>query len=217
MTAGPKISGAVIPRRVFTQPGSKREAALFGLMSASTSSGSVRVWRTLRARSFPTSCVTPSRLRFKLRFVNEFRNRHGKVRRYDIVDGRIRVSQDKARKGTINELMIPIHPALARALKAGPVIGMKHLITDARGRPLRGLTDLIERAVARAGLPAHCVAHGLRGAASRRLAEAGCTTKEITAISGHRSLAEIERYTVQADQGRLAQAAVAKLPDKENG
>jgi enterobacteria phage integrase len=139
-----------------------------------------------------------------------------KMVRSDVVDGRIRVSQDKARKGTTNELMIPIHPALARALKAGPVVGMQHLITDAHGRPLKGLTALIERAVARAGLPAHCVAHGLRKAAARRLAEAGCTTKEIAAISGHRSLTEIERYTAKADQARLAQAAVAKLPDKEN-
>ena len=45
-----------------------------------------------------------------------------KMTRNDIVDGYIRVSQDKARKGTTNELMIPIHPALARALKAGPVV-----------------------------------------------------------------------------------------------
>jgi integrase len=124
------------------------------------------------------------------------------------------VSQDKARKGTINELMIPIHPALARALKAGPIVGLQHLITDARGRPLRGLTRLIESAVQRAGLPRHCVAHGLRKAALRRLAEHGATTKEIAAISGHRSLSEIERYTARADQLRLAQSAVAKLPDE---
>src|SRR6516225_51133 len=37
MTIGPKIPGAVIPRTVFTQPGSKREAAPFGPMSAPTS------------------------------------------------------------------------------------------------------------------------------------------------------------------------------------
>jgi enterobacteria phage integrase len=139
-----------------------------------------------------------------------------KMVRSDIVDGRIRVSQDKARKGTTNELMIPIHPALARALKAGPVVGMQHIITDARGRPLRGLTKVIEKAVERAGLPPHCVAHGLRKAALRRLAEHGSTTKEIAAMSGHRSLAEIERYTERADQARLAQSAVAKLPDDEN-
>jgi len=43
-----------------------------------------------------------------------------KMTRNDIVAGQIRVSQDKARKGTTNELMIPIHPALLRALQAGP-------------------------------------------------------------------------------------------------
>jgi integrase len=113
--------------------------------------------------------------------------------------------------------MIPIHPALARALKAGPVVGMQHIITDARGRPLRrGLTKLIKNAVQRAGLPSRCVAHGLRKAALRRLAEHGSTTKEIAAMSGHKSLSEIERYTARADQARLAQAAVAKLPDDEN-
>jgi integrase len=93
---------------------------------------------------------------------------------------------------------------------------MQHLITNARGRPLRGLTTLIERAVQRAGLPTLCVAHGLRKAALRRIAEHGGTTKEIAAVSGHRSLHEIERYTARADQVRLAQSAFAKLPDDEN-
>jgi integrase len=135
--------------------------------------------------------------------------------RSDIVDGRVRVAQDKARKGTTNELMIPIHPALARALQAGPVVGMQHIITNARGKPLRALTDLIERAVKLAGLPSRCVAHGLRKAALRRLAESGGTTKEIAAVSGHRSLAEIERYTARADQAGLARSAIVKLPDKD--
>jgi integrase len=140
-----------------------------------------------------------------------------KMVRSDIVDGRIRVAQDKARKGTTNELMIPIHPALARALQAGPVVGMTHIITDARGKPLRAITELIEAAVKRAGLPARCVAHGLRKAALRRLAEHGSTTKEIAAVSGHRSLSEIERYTARADQAGLAKAAIGKLPDDEVG
>ena len=139
-----------------------------------------------------------------------------KMVRNDIVNGRIRVSQDKTRKGTTNELMIPIHPALSRALKAGPVVGMQHIITDPQGRPLRRLTALIEAAAKRAGLPPHCVAHGLRKAALRRLAEHGSTTKEIAAVSGHRSLSEIERYTERADQVRLADAAVSKLPDSKN-
>jgi len=139
-----------------------------------------------------------------------------KMLRSDIVDGRIRVAQDKVRKGTTNELMIPIHPALARALQAGPVVGMTHIITDTRGRPLRSLTGLIKAAVKRAGLPPRCVAHGLRKAALRRLAEAGSTTKQIAAVSGHRSLSEIERYTARADQAGLARAAIAKLPDDDS-
>jgi integrase len=143
-----------------------------------------------------------------------------KMLRSDVVGGRIRVAQDKRRKGDdtddTNELMIPIHPALARALKAGPVVGMQHLITDARGRPLRGLTALIEAAVKRAGLPPRCVAHGLRKAALRRLAESGSTTKEIAAVSGHRTLAEIQRYTEQADRAKLAHSAVSKLPDEND-
>jgi len=138
-----------------------------------------------------------------------------KMRRSDIVDGRIRVAQDKARKGTVNELLIPIHPALARALQAGPVVGMTHLIANARGTPMQRLTKFIAAATKAAGLPPRCVAHGLRKAALRRLAEAGSTTKQIAAVSGHRSLSEIERYTARADQAGLAQSAIAKLPDEE--
>jgi hypothetical protein len=43
------------------------------------------------------------------------------------------------------------------------------------------------------------------------LAEAGCTPHEIAAISGHISLAEVQRYTKAVDQVRLARAARAKL------
>jgi len=62
-----------------------------------------------------------------------------------------------------------------------------------------------------AGLPDRCVPHGLRKAAARLLAEAGCSVKEIQAITGHASLSEIERYTRDAEQARLAMAAVARL------
>jgi integrase len=62
----------------------------------------------------------------------------------------------------------------------------------------------------KAGLP-HCSAHGLRKAAARRLAEAGCTAHEIGAVTGHASLAELVRYTKAADQRRLAEAAWPKL------
>jgi hypothetical protein len=130
--------------------------------------------------------------------------------RSDIVGGRIRVAQDKTRKGTSNELLISIHPALARARSAGPVVGMQHVLTNARGKPFRNLTEFIERAVRLAGLRSRCVAHGLRKAALRRLAAHGSTTKEIAAVSGHRSLSEIERHTARADHATLAESVWQK-------
>jgi len=56
----------------------------------------------------------------------------------------------------------------------------------------------------------HCSAHGLRKAAARRLAEAGCTAHEIAAITGHASLNEVQRYTRAADQQKLAASAMEK-------
>jgi integrase len=64
--------------------------------------------------------------------------------------------------------------------------------------------------ITQAGLPDRCVTHGVRKAAARRLAEAGCSAHEIMAITGHESLKEVERYTKAAEQKRLAKAAIAK-------
>jgi hypothetical protein len=43
------------------------------------------------------------------------------------------------------------------------------------------------------------------------LAEAGASTHEIGAVTGHVSLEEIERYTRAARRTKLADAAIAKL------
>ncbi len=55
------------------------------------------------------------------------------------------------------------------------------------------------------------VTDGLRKAAARRLAEAGCSAHQIAAVTGHRTLREIERYTQAADQVIRAEAAMAKI------
>jgi enterobacteria phage integrase len=135
-----------------------------------------------------------------------------RMRRADIHKGAIHTVQLK----TGAELYVAIHPALDRALKSGPSNGI-YLIGDRVGRPIkRGtLSRLIRISAKAAGLPPDCVAHGLRKAALRRLAEHGSTSKQIQAVSGHRSLSEIERYTRQADQQRLARAAIGLLPDKD--
>lgn len=134
-----------------------------------------------------------------------------KLTRSDISNDQIHVVQDK----TGADLRIPIHPALARSLKAGPTLGA-NLITDAAGKPVkdRALSTIILKAAEAAGLPRRCVPHGLRKAALRHLAEHGATSKQIAAVSGHKSIGEIERYTRKADQVQLARAAIKLLPDK---
>jgi integrase len=134
------------------------------------------------------------------------------MRRSDLRNGAIHFTQQK----TGVELVIPLHPNLVRSMKACPSKGLT-LFGQANGRPITagGLSSVIERAASAAGLPAKCVPHGLRKARMRRLAERGATTKEISSVSGHRSLKEIQRYTEAADQARLARAAMAR--EEQNG
>jgi integrase len=123
-----------------------------------------------------------------------------------IEDGGIRVRQQK----TGNELLIPIHPELRQVLTAAR--GHLCFIINNNGSPYSagGFGDWFKQACRSAGL-GHCSAHGLRHAAARRLADAGCSPHEIASITGHRSLAEVVRYTAAADQKRLAAAAMSKV------
>ena len=91
------------------------------------------------------------------------------------------------------------------------------LIGSANGRPMtaKGLSAFVQRSARAAGLPARCKPHGLRKGIMRRLSEVGSTSKEIAAVSGHKTLKEIERYTEAADQRHLARAAMARLPENK--
>ncbi len=130
----------------------------------------------------------------------------------DIVGNDINVVQAK----TGARLTIPLHPNLSAALRAWPRKNLV-MLTTAYNKPFSnaGYGNMMADAIAAAGLPDRCVLHGLRKAAARRLAEAGCTEKEIAAVTGHTTLKEIARYTRAADQKRLAAGAVAKLTQQK--
>ena len=57
-------------------------------------------------------------------------------------------------------------------------------------------------------------AHGLRKAACKALAHAGCTGPEIMAVSGHSSLAQVQVYIDEAEADVMAEAAITKLEQK---
>ncbi len=126
----------------------------------------------------------------------------------DVVGETITVTQSK----TGVRLVIPLHFKLREVLAKHSQVHVV-IVATAYGRPfsVNGFSQFLRDAIRAAGLPDECQPHGLRKAAGRRLAEAGATSKEIMAVLGHKTLAETERYTRDADQMRLASAAVIKM------
>jgi integrase len=127
--------------------------------------------------------------------------------RQHIRDGALHVHQQK----TGASLIIPLHSELRKILNKTPTKNMTFLTTR-EGKPFTaaGFTNWFRECCNEAKLPNGLSAHGLRKAACRRLAEAGCTAHEIMSISGHASLREVQRYTAAADQARMARAAMEK-------
>lgn len=130
-----------------------------------------------------------------------------RMNRADISEGMIYVEQEK----TGTKLWIPIMPELSRALQAYDAKGLT-LIGDPSGRPLTraALSNLLSVAIDKAELPPRCVPHGLRKARMRLMAEAGASANQIAAVSGHKTLREVERYTRAADQKQLARDGMNK-------
>jgi integrase len=127
--------------------------------------------------------------------------------RQHVRDGVLTVRQDKTR----TTLAIPVHSDLRGVLDATPGNHLTFIVGQ-RGNPFtpNAFSKWFRDQCDAAGLPETCSAHGLRKAACRRLAEAGCSANEIAAISGHASLREVERYTKAADQERMARNAMAR-------
>lgn len=114
---------------------------------------------------------------------------------------------------TASYLVIPVHPRLRKLLDEQPVES-PFILTNAYGQPLTAET--LQKAMRREGkrLGIDKSIHGLRKSAAAALAEMGCTVHQIQAITGHKSLKEIQRYTAEADQRRLAREAMKTWKSK---
>jgi enterobacteria phage integrase len=127
----------------------------------------------------------------------------------DVAGGRVRVAAQEKTGAHVNA---PMHPELSATLASYDRKGVVIVLTQFE-RPFTqaGFGNWMADTINRAGLPKRCVAHGLRKAAARRLAEAGCTVHQIAAITGHRTLKEIARYTERAERSALADDAMEKV------
>jgi integrase len=151
---------------------------------------------------------TKARLAFALGlYTAQRRNDVLRMGRQHIHDGILSVKQQK----TGAALRIPVHPDLRAIIDATPGGHLTFLLTRT-GKPYAGdnFSEQFRAWCKAARLPEKCSFHGLRKAACRRLAEAGCSVNEIAAISGHATLREVQRYTKAVDQERMARAAMAR-------
>lgn len=127
--------------------------------------------------------------------------------RQHIKNGRLVITQEK----TGVTVSLPIVPYLAKSILAAPTGDLVFLVTET-GKPFsrKGFGNKMRQWCDEAGLP-ECSAHGLRKAAARRFAEAGCSNQQIKSWTGHTTDSEVARYTAAADQELLSDAAGKKL------
>jgi integrase len=152
--------------------------------------------------------------RLVMEFALETMSRRGEVVRLGpqhVKNGRIRIERTHGSRD-VNILM---SPELKAACDAMPKSHLTYIVT-AYGKPRSkyGLGNDFAKWATEAGLSARCRLHGLKKGGMRRLAEAGNTAHELMAISGHRTLTEVQRYTEEADKKRLADSGMAKLRAK---
>jgi integrase len=138
-------------------------------------------------------------------------NRKGdalKLGRQHIKNGDFRIVQEKTKKTVI----IPIAPALARAIIAMPDNGQLTLITTSHGKPYsaKGFGARMRVWCDAAGLTDKS-AHGLRKTISERMALSGAGNPGIKSVTGHSGDSEVALYTRGVDQERLARETMRAL------
>jgi integrase len=131
-----------------------------------------------------------------------------------IEDGGIWVTQGKTKA----ELWIPFTERLRVTLEGTKRNSLRFILCDPHGRQMN--YDQIQKAVHKArkslGLSQYSL-HGLRYSAAGELAEAGCTDQQIAAITGHKSLSMVRKYSRGANQKKLAKSAQVLRDQNKNG
>lgn len=184
-----------------------------GIRSPKQRAGGFQTWSEKHIAQFEATHPPGSKARLALDLLlNTGQRRHDVVTmgRQHLRHGSIHLRQHK----TGAEVFIPLHPDFLATLEALPKTSLTFLLTE-YGRPfsIAGFGNWFRDRCAEAGLPTGLSAHGLRKAACRRLAEAGCTANQIMAISGHTSLKEVTRYTAAADRAHMARQAMQAVWD----
>ncbi len=174
-----------------------------------------RQWTIEEVRKFETQWPVGTKQRLALALLLYTGQRRSDVIRLghqQMADGCLTFTQVKNAKKKPVTLTLPVIPELAHIIKRTPTSGGETFLQSARGGAFTGdgFGNAFRRWVQAAGLGG-ISPHGLRKAASARLAELGATGHEIKAITGHTTLKEVDRYTKAADQRAMAKSGMKKL------
>ena len=183
--------------------------------SHGTASQGFRTWQEANIQHFEARWPvgTAQRLAFDLcLYTGQRRSDVVRMGPQHVRDGVLSIRQQK----TGTEVVIPVHGNLLASLGTVQTGEMVFLRTSqGRAFTANGFGNFFRDAVESAGLRG-LSAHGLRKAACRRLAEAGCSAHEIMSISGHVSLREVQRYTMAVNREQMARSAFQKLGTSQN-
>lgn len=110
-------------------------------------------------------------------------------------NGMLVFEQEKNRRRAPVIAYLPISPALRAIIDASPTGEQFYLVQDRLDRPYKkeSLGNKFKTWCIEAGLP-HCSLHGLRKAGVVRLIQEDAAPHAIMAVTGHRTLKEIDRY-----------------------
>jgi site-specific recombinase XerD len=127
-------------------------------------------------------------------------------------DGVLKYTQHKGRVAHPMSIETPMPAGLVELIRLTPGTGLKTWLVNAWGRPFKeeNFTVWFRRQVQAAGLDPRCTPHGLRKRALTDLADRDATPHQIMAVSGHRTLKEVTRYTEKTDRAHNAREAMRK-------
>ena len=185
---------------------------------ASNNPDGIHTWTLEEVQKFEARHLAGSMARLALALLLYTGQRRSDVvafGRQHVRDGLLSFTQQKNRARKPVRLVLPIIPELQRIIDATPVKGLAFL-TSERGTPYsaESFGNRFRAWCREAGLIG-CSAHGLRKATATRLADLGCSAHEIMAVTGHRTLKEVDRYTREAAQKGLAVSAMARIASNE--
>lgn len=179
-----------------------------------TPEGGFKTWQEAEIARFEAAhpVGTKARLLFDLAlYTAQRRSDLAAMGPQHIERGRIRVRQLKTSK----TLLIPIHPRLAESIAATET-GHFAFVAKRNGNAYtkESLGNWFRDQCAGLDLDDYSL-HGLRKAASRRMAEVGLSNQLIKSITGHVTDSEVARYTRDAEQQTMADLAIESMASSQ--